>query len=77
MYLVIEPDRLLEYGFKEYKSGFSKKLPFGFLDVTFSDLILKKVHYNDGRFIYEDETGENIKELIEESIVKLINEKKT
>lgn len=77
MYIIKSFDKLSIYGFKEYGKGFSKKLPFGFLDISFQDSIVKKVHFNGELFIYEDETGENIHDLIKANMVKeIVNEEK-
>lgn len=73
MYVIKSFDKLCNHGFKEYNEGFSKKLPIGFLDISFKDLIIKKVHFNGEFFIYENETGENIHDLIKENIVKEVS----
>lgn len=78
MYKIKSIKELSLYGFKKYDHGFSKKLLDGFLDISFEDMILKKVHFDGELFVYENATEESIKELIEAKIaIKVQDEEKT
>ena len=76
MYIVCNTEQLENFEFKEYRSGYSKKIKDGFLDISFMDLIVKKVHFENDAFVYELEDGTNIRDLIKKGIVKR-NEEKT
>lgn len=73
MYKVKDFEKLKEFGFKEYKSGFSKKVigkNYDFLDVTFDDRIVKTVKIVNGNFVYEIAEKSDLADLIKGKVVK-------
>lgn len=57
MYKIKNIKALEDLGFKEYKSGYSKKFKlcdgYNVLDILFDDLIVKKFKFVENKFIYE------------------------
>lgn len=72
MYVVKDISNLELYNFKKYKNGYSKKIcgDYDFLDISFDDLIVKKAKFIEREFVYEYADKNDIKELIENDIVK-------
>lgn len=76
MYKVIKIEKLKDCLFKEYKNGWSKKvddITYDFLDINFENLIVNKVKYKEGIFIYQNAEKADIKDLIKRKIVKEVN----
>lgn len=74
MFIVKNLDILKKLGFKEYRSGYSKKITlcdgFEFIDVLFEDLVLKKVKFVENKFIYEISDKIDLHMLIYQSLQK-------
>lgn len=62
---------LEELGFKEYRSGYSKKIAiegFDFIEFDTEKLVLKKVKFSEDKFIEEDVTYENLQLVVSNSL---------
>lgn len=72
MYIVKNVDTLENFGYRKYKDGYSKQIcgEYDFLDISFDDLIVKKAKFIEREFVYEYADKNDIKELIENDIVK-------